>query len=303
MLSTISTRLGFSSNGRAICWLVFGGTLFLFAITRLKYLDFYGTFCNREKKNALPGECFYFLRTSLEEIGMLVHLYCVIPASILVWAQFVPSIRRRGLGVHRVNGRVCLALGIVGAVAVIPNIRRAFGGDPAAQLANITLVGLFVMSSIKGYQSIKQHRVQDHRAWMLRSWCYAGGIITVRIVMVLSAILISMAGGYYIAQPCDKIDHVLYGRNNTLSRYPGCAPFYTGEKLDQHVVVDANLMNAKTDLMQLVSAFNLGYPMSAWISLALHVLGPEVYLRMSQEDREPGKPANNGKVKIGTKED
>ncbi|KAI1872995.1 uncharacterized protein JN550_003869 [Neoarthrinium moseri] len=288
----MSTWLGFRNRYRAACWTLFGGALFVFALVRLKYLDFYGAFCGSRSSGALPGECFYFLQPGLARTGMIVHLYCVLPASILAVGQFVPVVRRKAIAVHRINGYACLVLGLVGSIAAFPSFRRAFGGDPAAQLANFTLLALFVWGCIMGYWSVKGRRIRDHRAWMLRAWCYvspnsldisAGGIITVRILMIAFAVIISIIEGYYMAQPCDKIDFVLDGRNNTLSRYPGCEPFYSGKNLNQHVVVDANVMNINMDLMQLVAAFNVAYPMSAWISLSIHVIGPELYLRMTQD--------------------
>lgn len=88
--------------------------------------------------------------------------------------------------------------------------------------------------------------------------------------------LISFLGGYSFAQPCDKIDHILGGRNRTLEQYPACAPFFSGELLRQDVPVRADITTG--NIIELISAYNLGYGMSAYLSLLIHAFGVELYV-------------------------
>ena len=62
-----------------------------------------------------------------------------------------------------------------------------------------TFVGVLVIMTTLGafmaYYNIKRLQVEQHRAWMLRTWFYAGSIITLRIIMIISALIISSNGG------------------------------------------------------------------------------------------------------------
>ena len=159
--------LGFASGFRFASFVVFGGALFLFCLLHLQWLDYYGYYCGRR---ALPGECFYFLRWKPAEIGMLLHLWCVIPAGILAVVQFIPVVRCKAPRLHRVNGYVTMILDLVGAAAAVPTIPHAFGGGLVAESATWILVAAPITAQIKAYIEIKKRRIAQHRAWMLRAW-------------------------------------------------------------------------------------------------------------------------------------
>jgi hypothetical protein len=96
--------------------------------------------------------------------------------------------------------------------------------------------------------------------------------------MFLAAIIISMIGDYYMAQPCDKIDFVLrHDKNKVLDRYPDCGPFYSGQDLKKHVTVHAN-MGSREDIAQVFVAFNATYGMSSWLAFMIHIIGVEIYV-------------------------
>ncbi|KAI1421211.1 hypothetical protein F5Y12DRAFT_718687 [Xylaria sp. FL1777] len=59
--------------------------------------------------------------------------------------------------------------------------------------------------------------------------CIASSIITQRVIMGFTAILISIVGGYSLAQPCDKIDYVLKDHSKTVAYYPECADSKFGQ--------------------------------------------------------------------------
>jgi hypothetical protein len=50
--------------------------------------------------------------------------------------------------------------------------RRAFGGDMAVQIA-VGLLGTgTIISTALAYYNIKRLQIDQHRAWMLRTWFY-----------------------------------------------------------------------------------------------------------------------------------
>ncbi|KAI0378116.1 hypothetical protein F5Y04DRAFT_262447 [Hypomontagnella monticulosa] len=280
-LQQCSIYLQFPNVRHFACWVIFGGTLVAFSLIHFRFIDFHGKFCRDggriPSEGALPGECFYFLRSQSAQLGIISHISLIIPAALLACLQFVPRIRHKAINIHRICGRVSLVLALIGAVGVIPTLRHAFGGELAAQCAGGGLTILFIWAQLKAYLSIKRGLVNQHRAWMLRSWFYAGGIVTMRVIMFASAFIVSRIGGYYMAQPCDKIDFVLRGREKTLSRYPGCEPFYNGENPTQHVVVRANMITR--DIVELFTAFNITYAMAGWLAFTIHIAGIEIFLR------------------------
>ncbi|KAI1196709.1 hypothetical protein F5X97DRAFT_334493 [Nemania serpens] len=273
MLRRSASYLQFSDPPHFVAWATLSGILGGFSLWRLRFLDFRGVFCGPSARDvlgpgALPGECFYFLRSRPAEVGIRAHLALVLPAALLACLQFVPRIRRRAAALHRVSGYASLLLGVLGAVAALPTVRHAFGGDVAAQAAAGTMMILFVAAQIRGY--------------MMRSWVYGAAIITVRVVMLAASYAVSALGDYHAAQPCDKIDFVLGGdMGRVLGRYPGCAAFYSGRDRGRHVAARADIASA--DPVEVLTAFNVTYGMSSWVALMIHVVGVELYLRLSAE--------------------
>ena len=101
-----------------------------------------------------------------------------------------------------------------------------------------------------------------------------GTIITLRFILAASAVIIANTGSYFLAQPCDKLDFML-GKETTLARYPDCANFYNGTRLDQNVVVQANGFD-ETDSVAV--AMNMTFGMSFWLAMFLHFIGVEIYV-------------------------
>ncbi|KAI1307400.1 hypothetical protein F5Y03DRAFT_119060 [Xylaria venustula] len=277
------TTLGFTRQAQQWRWLLASGTLAIFSVISLRFLDFDSVFCptGPGRIGALPGECFYFTRSSAARLGIKAHLWCVLPAGILAAIQFVPVVRRPPLArIHRVSGYLSIALGLVGSVAALPTIRYAFGGDLASQSGTSLLLLIFVVAQVAGYICIRRGDIQHHRQWMLRSWFYAGSVITMRIIMTLGALSITLIGGYYLAMPCDKVNSILKSRGETMRWYPECL-----DDPQRRVIVDADVF--APNKVPFAAAFNLSYGMSSWLSIFSHVVGVELYIQ-SKSPRRPG---------------
>jgi len=94
--------------------------------------------------------------------------------------------------------------------------------------------------------------------------------------MFISATIISNYGNFFEARGCDDIDYMFFNyQNYTEMFYPECAAWYTGANPNQYAVVQANLGG---DPAQASTALNLSFTMAAWLSLALHAIGVEVYV-------------------------
>ncbi|KAL7619497.1 hypothetical protein AAE478_010037 [Parahypoxylon ruwenzoriense] len=283
--------IGFSKGYNFALWLILGGGLFSFSLVQLRYLDFFGIFCGGSASGdgadidaAAPGECFYYLQPGRYQIGMILHLACILPAGLMSFVQFIPGVRRRAIGFHRVNGYIVVALSVLGTIGCLIIARRAMGGSIDTQamvgLESIIFLGSLALGCIYG----SRRQIEKHRAWMLRAWVYAAAIVTMRVVMTISIVILSFIGGYYMPEPCDKINFMLKSENETLALYPGCAPFLTGEAPDQHVVVPVNVFT--TDPVQHAAAINVVFGMSGWVAIALHAFCCELYLHLTSAEHE-----------------
>jgi hypothetical protein len=97
---------------------IFAGALMGFTLARFQFLNYDGIFCGGKGDGAAPGACYYFER-DYYKIGMMLHLFCVIPASFLACFQFIPVIRHKLILFHRINGYVILLLTVVGIAGKI----------------------------------------------------------------------------------------------------------------------------------------------------------------------------------------
>ncbi|KAI1752345.1 hypothetical protein F4782DRAFT_530598 [Xylaria castorea] len=278
MAARLSSTLGFARNSHLWMWLLSSGVLIIFSLVSLQFLFFDSVFCAPGRGGALPGECFYFLRTNLARFGISAHLWCILPAGVLAGVQFVPAVRRPPLlRFHRAFGYASIALGLAGALLTLPIIRHTFGGGLAAQSATAVIMLLFIVAQVAGYVKIRRKDVVHHRQWMLRSWFYAGSIITMRIIMISTSLAISLIGGYYLAMPCDKINSILGARRETLQAYPECSPYFTEGDVARKAIVDADIFG--TSRVEFAATFNLAYGMSAWLAIFSHVVGVELYIQ------------------------
>ena len=145
-----------------------------FTLARVEYFSFYGIFCNPKvhgASGASPGECYFYLRNPFK-IGIMLHLFCILPASFLACFQFVPVIRHEAILFHRINGYLVILLSLIANAGVLIIAQHAFGGDMATR----TLTGVLVISTTFAYIfawiNIKRLQIDQHRAWMMRAWAY-----------------------------------------------------------------------------------------------------------------------------------
>ncbi len=92
----------------------------------------------------------------------------------------------------------------------------------------------------------------------------------------MGVLIVSSIGGHYLAQPCDKINYTLKGQDATMSFYPECASFFSGENLDQQAVVRANYYG--DNAIEVGTAFNVVFGPAGYLALALHLFAAELYV-------------------------
>ncbi|KAI4857872.1 hypothetical protein E4T45_00623 [Aureobasidium sp. EXF-8846] len=203
VMRRVYNPLGFSKGYNAILAFLALGYLFGFTLARLQYLSFNGVFCNPNATGgtgAAPGECYYYLQVPFK-IGMKLHLYTIIPAALLVVLQFIPVIRHKLILFHRMNGYIVVILSLISNAGTIIITRHAFGGDFATQTWTGAMVILTTVGYIMAWINIKLLQIDQHRAWMLRTWAWFSTIITIRIIMIISAQIISTQSAPALKSP------------------------------------------------------------------------------------------------------
>ncbi|CAJ2501359.1 Uu.00g042120.m01.CDS01 [Anthostomella pinea] len=282
----IYNPIGFSKGYNFVLWFIFGGALVGFSLARLQYLDFYGVFCSSHpsgSSGAAPGECFYWLQTRYT-VGIILHLACILPAALLAVVQFVPTVRYKAMMFHRINGYVVITLAIVSTGAAFSIAEISFGGGLDIRTAVGALGIAFIGALVMAYVNVKRLQIEQHRAWMIRAWVWAGCIITTRIIFII-AVSVPKATTLYYALPCDKLNWLLGDQSRTLSLYPECQSFFSGENPSQHASVRQSFTNAHS-VAEVTAAMNASFGMAIWLAWLIHIFGAELYLHLTPVEAE-----------------
>ena len=172
--------------------------------------------------------------------------------------------------------------------------RVSFGGGLDVQMAAGVMSIMSLIALGMAYYNIKKLQIDQHRAWMLRAWFYVSNalpthagdmlinqmcsIITLRLIMIIMAKIITRIGGYYTTESCAKIAYIYRSapsQNFTLSLYPDCESYFSGTDSDKHVLVAAD-MNGMPE--QIGAALNSCFGAAAWLAIAMHAVGVELYV-------------------------
>ncbi len=147
-----------------------------------------------------------------------------------------------------------------------------------------TFVGVLAIMTTPGvfmaYYNFKRLQIEQHRAWMLRTWFYAGSIITLRLIMIISALVISSIGDYYRAMPCSEIAFLQDSRERFEAILRLC--FTADGTTDDWIAVRASFNNET----QMSIGLGLNFGMASWLALFMHAVGVEIFLRLMPRESE-----------------
>ena len=83
----------------------------------------------------------------------------------------------------------------------------------------MVLSSIVTVGTLKAYLSVKSHRLDEHRAWMIRIWVNMGSILTMRVFLIPIAVLISLlqkigapGANYYgmIELSCEQLFYIFH---------------------------------------------------------------------------------------------
>lgn len=173
---------------------------------------------------------------------------------------------------------ICLLVAAnVGALMIA---RHSFGGEIETQALVGLLAIMTTLSIFMAYYNIKRLQIDQHRAWMLRTWFYAGSIITLRLIMIISAKILSSIGGYYRAMPCDQVASMFDDQQKFAASYPQCSSAMG--TTDGWIAVPAHF-SGKTHI---AATLDLTFGTAGWLAFVLHAVGVEIYLQLTPREGE-----------------
>lgn len=272
---------GFKKGYNLAIWLGFGSLAALFSMYRMPSISI-NHFC--VPGNSIPGDCVNYDPPGRHRTGIWLHLASILPASLLALTQFLPAIRAYNINIHRFVGYTVWTLSVAGSVGLFMLLDEAAGGHVETQAIGVVLTCLFLGSTIRAAVAIKQLHIDQHRAWMLRSWIYAWCIVTMRPVFILLALAASKLGNFHVAMPCYKIEYVIANAkvpdpNITLATtFPDCAAYISNTDPTKMAIVRANLLGS---VVERAAVLNMSFGTATWIAIVIHAVLVELYVSLS----------------------
>lgn len=113
----------------------------------------------------------------------MVHIMPGLVFMLLGPLQFARRLRSRKPRLHRWTGRVFLVSGfLIGVTALVMSPQMAIGGTNETA-ATMLFAGIFLLSLIKAYLSIRRGNVALHREWMIRAFAIGSAVATIRPIV------------------------------------------------------------------------------------------------------------------------
>lgn len=276
---------GFTKGYNFPLWIIFAGGMLGFSLAKLQDLDYDGHF--KHEFALVPGYWYYFSHGHFR-YGMLIHLCCILPAGILVVFQFVPVIRHKFILFHRINGYIVTLLGLVSNLSAFVVIRHDQGGGQriAAQSAEYLMGIITTVGLVLAVYNVRRKQIDQHRAWMLRTWFWMGVTITARLINLAATPIITRLGHHWAIWTCDEIDFLYKNMEMPFpeSTWPEC--FLSDGSLDvaRRVAVHAN--EKSHILPEIGLSYTITFGTMLWVMLVIHTVGVELYLAMTPREAE-----------------
>lgn len=123
---------------------------------------------------------------------VLIHIVSVTVFSLIGALQFVPAIRRRKGGWHRIVGRILIPAGALSALSGIWMVvfyPHPVGDGPALSVLRIIFGSAMLASIGLGVRAIVRRNFRDHGNWMTRAYAIGAGAGTQALVLIPGAII------------------------------------------------------------------------------------------------------------------
>ena len=216
---------------------------------------------------------------------MIIHLSGVLPAAFLAILQFTPFIRHRFRLYHRIAGYVIIVLIACGNAGAIMVSTHAMGGDLPTQAFVGVLATATTCTFGLALYNIKRLQIDQHRAWILRTWFYLGSIVGVRLLQPILGSIISIwpAATQYNVMGCDELAFMYRNTTEIYTQFPACQLGNSVFAPDGLVIVKPHLGGAAGPNN---AAMELTFATAGLLALIVSAIGIEVYLRLTPRESE-----------------
>jgi hypothetical protein len=122
---------------------------------------------------------------------LVAHVLFASAAMIMCCVQMWAWFRQRYPAAHRLIGLLYVLGGVIpaGLIGLIIGALSPFG--PALRVSNVLLALLWLSVTLTGFSRIRQHRLAEHRRWMIRSFALTLSVITNRVWTVIWILVLS----------------------------------------------------------------------------------------------------------------
>ncbi|CAE6396479.1 unnamed protein product, partial [Rhizoctonia solani] len=141
------------------------------------------------------------------------------------------------------------------------------------QTSILTLGAITLYSIIAGWRAARQHKIEEHKIWMIRAWAYQMAIVTMRVIIPITLIALQLKGGYYTSLSCDEVSNSLNNTDQFVREYPQCQPDWAGKPVE-YVSVEAGFEEG----LRLAAGMRATFGMAGWVSVWIHFVGTEYYI-------------------------
>jgi len=125
---------------------------------------------------------------ALKSPWLVIHAAGAATALLISPVQLVASVRRRFPSIHRWLGRLYVVGCTVGGIAGIPLALGSSAGWVATTGFG-TLDIAWLVTTLSGWRAGRRKQFGDHRRWMVRSFALTYAAVTLRIYLVVLAVL------------------------------------------------------------------------------------------------------------------
>ncbi|GJJ08175.1 hypothetical protein Clacol_002383 [Clathrus columnatus] len=186
------------------------------------------------------------------------------------------SIRNKAVYIHTYMGYVImtlLTLGNAGALIITP---ITLGGNDLSQTAlNLFLVVATSVSMYLAWYYIRRQQIDEHRKWILRAMSWMSVIVSVRVIMTIVTVIITVIGGYTSLWTCDEVLSVIQDTEALYEEFPSCRL-----GLQTYVGVPAGVDSP----LHLGSALRLTFAMAGWLAISIHTSLTEIYIQLTPKE-------------------
>mmetsp|Transcript_49380 Transcript_49380/g.117487 ORF Transcript_49380/g.117487 Transcript_49380/m.117487 type:complete len:304 (+) Transcript_49380:114-1025(+) len=262
--------LGFKERRSFLSWLVVSAVMVVFAVSVVPLMD-----PSTMERRMAPGE--YYLHKDKKE-RMIIHVISVFGWMLLGLVQFVPRVRRVALGYHRWAGRVYFVCCAVLAASGFLMTGYAFGGSWSIWTASMTIFTCFVTTTVFGIVRIKQRRIKEHQAWMLRNYACGSSVLWSRLSVALG--MTRQFSEQWGVMECGQVLYELQEEPEDLQQYfPNCVA-----DPSQHTAVSTT----GDTMASIIVSGRLAFGLGLWLGFIINMTAVELWIhRLEQIESEP----------------